>query len=67
MTRFSVMASMPSPSGIGIDLGPFSLRVYGVAIAVGVSWRFGSRGGVGRSTKDERALIDAPWPSRGPT
>lgn len=36
MTSFVVLASIPSPSGSAIHLGPLQLRAYGLAIAIGV-------------------------------
>ncbi len=36
MTAFVVLASIPSPSGSAIHLGPLQLRAYGLAIAMGV-------------------------------
>jgi prolipoprotein diacylglyceryl transferase len=42
----SVVASIPSPSFNSIDIGPLSLNVYGLAIAIGVVcgvWLFGKR------------------------
>ena len=42
----SVVASIPSPSFNSIDIGPLSLNLYGLAIALGVIaavWMFGRR------------------------
>lgn len=42
----SVVASIPSPSFNSIDIGPLSLNIYGLAIALGVVaavWLFGRR------------------------
>ena len=42
----SFLASIPSPSFNSIDLGPLSLNIYGLAIALGVVaavWLFGRR------------------------
>ena len=42
----SVLASIPSPSFNSIDIGPLSLNIYGLAIALGVVagvWLFGRR------------------------
>ncbi|MBT4984407.1 MAG: prolipoprotein diacylglyceryl transferase [Ilumatobacter sp.] len=42
----SVVASIPSPSFNSIDIGPLSLNIYGLAIALGVVaavWLFGKR------------------------
>jgi prolipoprotein diacylglyceryltransferase len=42
-----VVASIPSPSFNSIDIGPLSLNIYGLAIALGVVagvWLFGMRG-----------------------
>ena len=42
----SVVASIPSPSFNSIDIGPLSLNIYGLSIALGVVaavWLFGKR------------------------
>ncbi len=60
----SVIASIPSPSFNSIDIGPFSLNLYGLMIALGVVaavWLFGRRleeRGVG--TRDDASSI-AVW------
>ena len=60
----STLASIPSPSFNSIDIGPLSLNIYGLAIALGVVaavWLFGRRleeRGVG--TSDDASSI-AVW------
>lgn len=36
MTALALLGSIPSPGGSSIDIGPFELRAYGLAIAAGV-------------------------------
>ncbi len=60
----SILASIPSPSFNSIDIGPISLNVYGLAIALGVVagvWLFGRRlEERGAGTQDDASAI-AIW------
>jgi len=60
----STLASIPSPSFNSIDIGPISLNIYGLAIAVGVVagvWLFGRRlEERGAGTQDDASSI-AIW------
>jgi prolipoprotein diacylglyceryltransferase len=51
-----VLASIPSPSSNGLDVGPFFVHGYGLAYDVGIAAAIWMRGGAG-------ARRAATWPS----